>query len=139
MFKTHSHKREYGSSTLTRLLHTVIMFLAVAQFLLALTKVSATPTANPNLDVHLPTGTFRGFSVSASGVDQWLGIPFAEPPVGPLRFKAPVPIRASGKGGAVKNAINFGNACPQLDGDGLGPANAPLSEDCLFLNVSPVV
>lgn len=111
------------------------MLLVVVQFFLALTHISATPTPNSSLEIHLQTGTFRGFSVAGSGVDQWLGIPFAEPPIGPLRFKAPVPIAASGEPGAVKNATEFGNACPQLENDGLGPPNAPISEDCLFLNV----
>lgn len=110
------------------------MLLALAQFLLALIQVSAAPTSNSGLEIRLPTGTFRGFSVAGSGIDQWLGIPFAEPPTGPLRFKAPVPIAVPERK-VVKNATEFGNACPQLDNDGLGPANAPISEDCLFLNV----
>jgi carboxylesterase type B len=114
------------------------MLLVVAQFILALTQVSATPTKNSSLEIQLTTGAFRGFTVAGSGVDQWLGIPFAEPPIGPLRFKAPVPITVPGEGAVVKNATQFGNACPQLDDDGLGPPNAPISEDCLFLNVSLV-
>jgi len=82
-----------------------------------------------DLDIHLPTGTFRGVSTLNGDVEKWLGIPFAEPPIGELRFKAPVTIAK--RSSAFKNATTFGNACPQLDGN-LG---APISEDCLFLNV----
>jgi len=80
------------------------------------------------LDVSLKIGSFRGVS-TANGTEKWLGIPFAESPVGPLRFKAPVPIAKAFKG--INNASSFGNACPQPPGN-LGAA---VAEDCLFLNV----
>ncbi|KAJ7236265.1 alpha/beta-hydrolase [Mycena haematopus] len=84
--------------------------------------------AATSLDVSLQIGTFRGVSTT-NGTERWLGIPFAEPPVGNLRFKAPVAIKTSFKG--INNASTFGNACPQP------PANlgAEVAEDCLFLNV----
>ncbi|KAF7773166.1 hypothetical protein Agabi119p4_5333 [Agaricus bisporus var. burnettii] len=95
------------------------------------TNVSAKQNPKDNLTIQLPIGTFRGFS--SGGIDQWRGIPFAEPPVGPLRFKAPVPI--TGDPDAAKDATEFGDACPQpLDGLGTAPG-APISEDCLYLNV----
>jgi hypothetical protein len=97
-----------------------------------LTRASA--AGNDPLAIQLPTGIFRGFSPSGSHVDQWLGIAFAEPPVGPLRFKAPVPIK--GEPGGIKDATQFGNACPQAEDDGSG---APISEDCLYLNVNHLV
>ena len=85
-----------------------------------------------NTTVHLTSGTFQGISLGApNNTDSWLGIPFAQPPVGALRFKAPVPITSPTSG--VKNATEFGNACPQIPSDTLG---APMSEDCLYLNVS---
>lgn len=98
--------------------------LAVLVFSLAALASAA------NLDIQLSTGTFRG-TVAGPGVEKWLGIPFAQPPVGPLRFKAPVPITQGSS--ALKDASKFGNACPQLPRDDL---NAPMDEDCLFLNVS---
>ena len=57
----------------------------------------------------------------------FLGIPFAAPPVGPLRFSAPKPATAwSG----VREAAQAAPGCPQA-----GPATLNTSEDCLYLNV----
>jgi hypothetical protein len=88
--------------------------------------------AATSLDVSLSTGTFRG-ATTPNGTEKWLGIPFAEPPVRELRFKAPVPIVKTAEG--TTNATSFGNACPQPPIASLG---APVGEDCLFLNVCPV-
>ena len=82
------------------------------------------------VDIKLRTGTFRGL-LTSNGTEKWLGIPFALPPVGPLRFKAPIPITKASS--SIMDASNFGSACPQLpDTQALG---APIAEDCLFLNV----
>jgi hypothetical protein len=80
------------------------------------------------IDIKLKTGTFRGLSTS-NGTEKWLGIPFALPPVGQLRFKAPIPITRSSS--SITDASTFGNACPQP----AGTLGAPIAEDCLFLNV----
>ncbi len=65
-----------------------------------------------------------------NGMSIFKGIPFAAPPVGPLRWKAPAPVRPwSG----VKHADAFAHACmqpPNSQGN-----TAPVSEDCLYLNV----
>ena len=74
-------------------------------------------------------GTFQGVSV-ANGTERWLGIPFAQPPLGKLRFKAPQAIKSPKTG--ITDASNFGNACPQPLSSSLG---APVGEDCLVLNV----
>ena len=80
------------------------------------------------IDIKLKTGTFRGLSTS-NGTEKWLGIPFALPPVGQLRFKAPIPITKASS--SVMDASTFGNACPQP----AATLGAPIAEDCLFLNV----
>ncbi|KAF8207069.1 alpha/beta-hydrolase [Mycena galopus ATCC 62051] len=104
----------------------LLIFLAIA--LVSRPQFFSVAAAATSLDVSLTVGTFRGVS-TANGTETWLGIPFAEPPVGPLRFKAPVPITTASKG--ITNASSFGNACPQPSSD-LG---ADIAEDCLFLNV----
>jgi len=66
-------------------------------------------------------------------VAQWLGVPFAAPPVGDLRFSPP---RAPQPWGAPLNATWWGPVCPQDE-----PINfywglfSSISEDCLNLNV----
>lgn len=65
-----------------------------------------------------------------NGISIFKGIPFAAPPVGDLRWKSPAPVKPwSG----VKKADAFANACmqpPRSQGN-----TAPVSEDCLYLNV----
>ena len=80
--------------------------------------------------VSLTSGNFLGQTSAINRTDRWLGIPYAEPPVGSLRFKAPVAITKPSQ--SVQSATEFGNACPQVPSNSLG---APQNEDCLFLNV----
>ncbi len=75
--------------------------------------------------VKLDYGTFQGL-VSATTIS-YLGIPFAEPPVGALRFKSPKPIAK--KSDEIVNASEFGPACLQSG------TQKSQSEDCLNLNV----
>lgn len=79
------------------------------------------------VDTHL--GKARG--VLRNGVLEWRGLPFAQPPVGDLRWKAPVPARGWD---GVRDASQFGAACPQLARYGLTEASD--NEDCLSLNVT---
>src|ERR1700733_5012468 len=72
-------------------------------------------------------GAVRGLADGA--VDEFLGIPYAAPPVGALRWQPPQPA-ASWSG--VRDATQFAPHCPQLAGP-FGQAST--SEDCLFLNV----
>lgn len=81
-----------------------------------------------SLEVSLTSGKFLGVS-TPNGTEKWLGIRYGTPPVGVLRFKAPVAITQPEN--TLQDASTFGNACPQPPAD-LG---APQSEDCLFLNV----
>ncbi|KAF9068950.1 alpha/beta-hydrolase, partial [Rhodocollybia butyracea] len=85
--------------------------------------------SSASLDVSLTSGRYSGVA-TANGTDKWLGIRYATPPVGNLRFKAPLPITKPSN--TLQNASDFGNACPQRPMTTLG---APRSEDCLFLNV----
>ena len=79
--------------------------------------------------VHLPVGSLVG--ISEGGVTQYRGIPYAEAPVGALRWAAPQPVRPwSG----LREASLFGPMCPQAPNP-FGGANPQTSEDCLSLNV----
>jgi len=77
--------------------------------------------------IHLADGDVQG---AASGqARQFLGIPYAAPPVGALRWRPPAPAIPWH---SVLQATAFGNACPQV-ASFQGPASN--TEDCLFLNV----
>lgn len=66
------------------------------------------------------------------GVFCFLGIPYAAPPVGELRWRAPQPpVAWSG----VRDATSFGPSCPQVVGAGFNHRTPAQSEDCLYLNV----
>lgn len=81
------------------------------------------------LEVELNQGALRG--ASKSGVQSFLGIPYAAPPVGALRFRAPAaPERWSG----MRDARAFAPVCPQTRIGAGAPAIAG-DEDCLYLNV----
>ena len=95
----------------------------------ATSAVLAAAVPNP-LKVGLTSGIFVGQN-TPNGTDRWLGIPYAHPPVGNLRFRGPVAI--THRPSTMKNATTFGNACPQEPSANLA---ASMSEDCLFLNVS---
>lgn len=84
------------------------------------------------LRVEVTGGVVEG--VVRRGFPMWRGIPYAEPPVGELRFRAPRPV-VPWEG--VLDAEHFGPVAPQdRDGQFAGPpTSVPMSEDCLTLNV----
>ena len=76
-------------------------------------------------------GIYNGF-IDKRGVQTWLGIPYAKPPVGNLRWHAPETLEPSNK---EFNAKKFG-ASPMQDRDPIEPASLlKQSEDCLTLNI----
>ena len=83
------------------------------------------------------SGDVVGFTDS-SGARAWLGVPFARPPVGQLRWKAPQP--PSPRKGTIE-ALAFGSPCAQLASplipseEGDAPAGVVGDEDCLYLNI----
>ena len=73
-------------------------------------------------------GPVRG--ANADGVERFLGIPYAAPPVAEQRWQPPGPVKTHP---AVLEATRFGNDCIQ---NGIPYAGAPkTSEDCLYLNI----
>ncbi len=76
--------------------------------------------------VKTALGALRGES-SAEGVRVFRGVPFAQPPTGELRFRAPVAPKAWT---GVRDATRFGAAAMQPN-----EPSVAQSEDCLYLNV----
>ncbi|EQB14931.1 carboxylesterase/lipase family protein [Sphingobium lactosutens] len=98
--------------------------------------VSPSPAATDLHELERPTtsGIVRG--VVDDCVRTWRGIPYAAPPVGALRFRAPQP---SQSWEAIRDASAFGPIPVQKRGfEAIGGAGAstPISEDCLTVNVS---
>ncbi|UCE84707.1 MAG: carboxylesterase family protein [Deltaproteobacteria bacterium] len=95
----------------------------------------APPAIDPQSLRITRSGDLVGF-VGAYGSHVWLGIPFAKPPVGELRWRAPQPPEPwSG----TLQALEHGSPCPQLASPLGGVDGAPGrptgDEDCLYLNV----
>lgn len=80
--------------------------------------------------IQISQGKLKGtFLKSRSGrkYSAFLGIPYAQPPIGNLRFRSPLP---AGNWSGIRNATVFQNACLQPY------KNASIgNEDCLYLNV----
>ena len=66
------------------------------------------------------------------GVSEFLGIPFAAPPVGELRWKPPEPRAAWTQ---TLDATTFANTCPQITELGVFAGPVSVNEDCIYLNV----
>jgi para-nitrobenzyl esterase len=85
---------------------------------------------------HTTTGAVQG-QADDSGALSWRGLPYAQPPVGALRWKAP---RPPGRHDGTLDARGYGPICtqlghPLLDIDPSLYGQAVGSEDCLYLNV----
>ncbi len=102
----------------------------VAAALASLSLLGAGPVdAQPALDVTTAQGPLSG--VATDDLQSWLGIPFAAPPVGALRWQPPRPMKAWT---AVRKANTVASSCAQNADLGVF-ARAGGSEDCLYLNV----
>lgn len=72
-------------------------------------------------------GTYQGRHLPEWNQDLFLGIPYAQPPLGSLRYKWPQSLNASFNN--VRDASTYGYSCMQYH------TNFNLSEDCLNLNI----
>jgi para-nitrobenzyl esterase len=100
------------------------MVRMVAGLALAAGLCAGAAWADP-VKVRVDSGSLAG--ESADGVNAFKGVPYAAPPVGDLRWRAPQPV-AAWQGDRAATA--FGAGCMQAGGRG-----GQLSEDCLYLNV----
>lgn len=85
--------------------------------------------------VRIDGGELSGIAGSSSEVRVFKGIPYAQPPVGDLRWRAPKPIP---NWDGVRTADKFSKTCNQTPYPAGSPyyaADQPTSEDCLYLNV----
>lgn len=109
--------------------------IRVAVSALALCACSAPAVAQPLATratiVATDSGQVRG--TIERNVASWKGIPFAAPPLGQLRWRAPQP-PAPWRG--VRDAVAYSHDCMQepFPGDA-APLGTPPAEDCLYANV----
>lgn len=83
--------------------------------------------------VQTHEGTLEGIKSSDDHIERYLGVPYAQPPVGDLRWVAPQPLD---KRSEVLEVKNFGNSPLQANVFGDMSFRGPKqSEDCLYLNV----
>jgi para-nitrobenzyl esterase len=97
---------------------------------------SVPPVVDETTARELTLGKLVGFT-SENGAHVWRGIPFAQPPVDALRWRAPRPPTAWP---ATLEALEFGSPCIQFAGpagsqEGLDEMDTRGREDCLYLNV----
>lgn len=85
------------------------------------------------VQVTVKNGIIEGYQDMNLGLKLFFGVPYAKPPVGPLRWKAPQPLE-DWKG--VKQTKKFGPRAVQTNifGDMMFRSDG-ISEDCLYLNV----
>ncbi|HTI69225.1 MAG TPA: carboxylesterase family protein [Candidatus Limnocylindria bacterium] len=105
------------------------LFIGCA-WLAGVTLLTAAPLEN---QVHVESGLLEGVFNRDTGIHRFLGVPFAAPPIGELRWKPPQP-RPAWDG--TRKADKFGPRAMQIPifGD-MGFRSDGMSEDCLYLNV----
>jgi para-nitrobenzyl esterase len=111
----------------------IALWAAMLSLIVVAVGGTSHPAAADRGRTHSPVvwtdgGAVRG--VLASGGETFLGVPYAAPPVGDLRWRAPQP---APRWRGVRDATAFGPSCPQQGG--LFAPPGPQSEDCLSLNV----
>ena len=103
-----------------------LFLFALLAFTTACSPSAAVFEPDPATQRQLAQGKLVGFS--HEGAHVWRGVPFAKPPVGELRWRAPrLPEPWSG----TLEATAYGEPCPQLDFS----SDPKGSEDCLTLNI----
>ena len=87
--------------------------------------------ATPGAVVEIDSGRLQG-SEPAPGVHAFLGIPYAQPPLGALRWQPPQPV---GHWAGTRTALQHESSCPQQDAGWNKKDAARGAEDCLHLNI----
>lgn len=91
------------------------------------------PHVSPRVPtVQLANGTYKGKHSKEFNHDLFLGMPYAQPPVGSLRFSSPKALDEAWK--KPRNATEFGWMCIGYGSDTQALGN-PVNEDCLTINI----
>ena len=108
------------------------MLIAIVVLLVLYRPWVHRPVADNGALRHTSAGDVVGFADKHDSF-AWLGVPFAQPPVGPLRWRAPQPVSPWQ---TARPALAFSPLCAQLDTFAMLNKHAMSgSEDCLYLNI----
>lgn len=110
----------------------IVAWVSILSLVIALPAILPAAAADASSPVvRIASGRIRG--ATSGGLVIFKGIPYAAPPVGPLRWRPPQPVKAwSG----VRPATDYGHDCMQLPFPGdAAPLRTTPNEDCLYLNV----
>jgi para-nitrobenzyl esterase len=103
--------------------------------MIVLVALLSIPTAVRSQTVRVEGGEISGAPTKTPGVMAYKGVPYAAPPVGNLRWRAPEPVVAWQ---GVRKVDQLAPMCMQPEGNPKGIfywGHMPTSEDCLYLNV----
>ncbi|KAJ6181372.1 hypothetical protein N7485_000014 [Penicillium canescens] len=106
------------------------MFAFITSFLAAWAIAQAAPNAKSVPTVTVRNGTYSGVRSTTYAQDFFLGMPYAQQPLGNLRFAVPQPLNESWDG--TRDAKNYSDICIGYGTDSIW---YPQSEACLTLNV----
>jgi len=109
--------------------YSITLFVVTFVYVLCVTRATATVD---NLIVTTHSGKLKGLRRAAGGAE-FLGIPYAQAPVGKLRWREPLPVKPWT---GIREATQFGSPCAQpILGEWNKHESETSKEDCLFLNV----
>jgi para-nitrobenzyl esterase len=121
-------KLYHGEPFASAVLRASLLFACLAAGTADLVAAAAAPAAP---SVTIDTGKLRG--EPQGEVVSFKGIPFAQPPVGELRWQPPQPVA---KWQGVRDATGYGADCMQVPfPSDAAPLGVKPAEDCLYLNV----
>jgi para-nitrobenzyl esterase len=106
-----------------------LFFLALASLVYYGMSALRPPTVAAAVAIRTAIGVVQG--TNEAGLTVYRGIPYAAPPVGELRWRAPAPASWNG----TLDASHFKAACLQVGGALPGTPDEEMSEDCLGLNI----
>jgi para-nitrobenzyl esterase len=114
----------------------LIILITGYQFLKRGNEKPMVPMADPATERLTSTGRVIGYTED-NGSHAWLGIPFAQAPIGEMRWKAPIPAE---RWEGTRKALTIGPVCTQYGGQLSGVPKDMYGkvvgvEDCLFLNI----
>lgn len=109
----------------------------ISKLIICGTLISLLQNVRTSPTIQINDGQIIGQKISLSGheVNQYLGVPYAQPPIGPLRFKKPLPFQNYTP---AFQANTNPPACPQYATLPSFPwyvSSNHKSEDCLYLNI----